>query len=78
MVRFFLILLLGLLFSCKGEKTNEQDICTLISTGSIKSFELDSDVKYNAFYLYTFSDLEKMISLKEDWKEYKNKPLKIV
>lgn len=58
MVRLFFILFLGLLFSCKGEKTNEQDICTLTSTGNIKSFELDSDVKYNAFYLYTFRDCE--------------------
>lgn len=56
MVRIFLLLFLVLFFSCKGEKTNEQDICSLKSTGKIKSFELDSDVKYNAFYLYTFND----------------------
>lgn len=56
MVKIFFILLLGTLFSCKGEKKNELDICSLTSTGKIKSFELDSDVKYNAFYLYTFSD----------------------
>jgi len=56
MVRFFFILLFGLFFSCSGEKTNEQNIFTLTSTGHVKSFELDSDVKYNAFYLYTFSE----------------------
>ena len=33
-----------------------QDSYTLEATENIKSFPLDSDVKYNAFYLYTFEE----------------------
>ena len=52
----FLILCIGLLVSCSSEKKEIIDSHELKSTGQIKSFELDSDVKYNAFYLYTFKD----------------------
>lgn len=51
-----LILCIGLLVSCSSEKKEIIDSHELKPTGQIKSFELDSNVKYNAFYLYTFKD----------------------
>lgn len=50
------ISLLCILISCKKEKGQMQDSYTLEATENIKSFPLDSDVKYNAFYLYTFEE----------------------
>lgn len=55
-------LLLFLFVSCKQDKTSNLYDYNLESTKSVKSFILDSDVRYNAFYLYTFSD--------DDGKEY--------
>lgn len=51
-----LSLIICFLFSCKKEKSSSSYNCNLETTKMIKSFTLDSDVKYNAFYLYTFSD----------------------
>ena len=51
-----LSLIICFLFSCKKEKSSSSYNCNLEATKIIKSFTLDSDVKYNAFYLYTFSD----------------------
>ena len=44
------------LISCKREKEEIQDDYTLEATENIKSFPLDSDVKYNAFHLCTFEE----------------------
>ena len=44
------------LISCKREKGEIQDDYTLEATENIKSFPLDSDVKYNAFHLCTFEE----------------------
>ena len=52
----FSLLFCCLLGACNGKKEQVKDICELKATGEVKSFELDSDVRYNAFYLYTFSD----------------------
>ena len=43
-------------YSCKGEKGEPQDNYTLEATENIKSFPLDSYVKYNPFYLWTFEE----------------------
>lgn len=53
--------LLSLLFfcfliSCKNEKSSNSYSYNLEASGTIKSFTLDSDVRYNGFYLYTFSN----------------------
>ena len=53
---YLALLSLCLLISCKKEKGQIQDNYTLESTENIKSFPLDSDVKYNPFYLYIFED----------------------
>lgn len=42
--------------SCSGKKNNLNNKVSLYATDKIKSFNLDSDTKYNAFYLYPFSD----------------------
>ena len=44
------------LISCKREKGEIQDDYTLEATENIKSFPLDSYVKYNPFYLWTFEE----------------------
>lgn len=49
-------LLICLLASCKREKTSSSYHCKLEATESIKKFSLDSDVRYNAFYLFTFNN----------------------
>ena len=57
MLRILLLLLLCTLFSCK--KTQEAvrlDTHQLRPTGDIKEFVLDTDVRYNCFYLYLFKD----------------------
>lgn len=56
MKKILLSLLLCLLISCRQEKPSASYIYNLEATGTIKSFSLDSDVRYNAFYLYSFSD----------------------
>ena len=43
-------------YSCKGEKGEPQDNYTLEATENIKSYPLDSYVKYNPFYLWTFEE----------------------
>ena len=58
MKKGILLLLLCVLFSCSDEKNFSPQTCSLTATGQIKSFELDSDVKYNGFYLYKFKDKE--------------------
>lgn len=50
------LLLFCLLSSCKREKGEPQDNYTLEATENIKSFPLDSDVKYNPFYLWIFEE----------------------
>ena len=52
---------IALIISCGGKKTdvNNQSIqydYELTSKEKIKSFELDNDTYYNAFYLYVFKD----------------------
>lgn len=49
-------LLLCLFVSCNNEKKGEAYVFNLEATEKIKKFTLDSDVRYNAFYLYTFGD----------------------
>ena len=50
-------LLLCLWLSCGNERKNTNShLYSLEATGKVKRFELDSDVRYNAFYLYTFRD----------------------
>lgn len=51
-----LLLTIFLLASCAGNKSKTVDAYELKPTQSVKSFKLDSDVKYNAFYLYSFCD----------------------
>lgn len=53
---FLLALFCCLLASCGKQKTQNFNTHNLRATGKIKSFELDSEVKYNAFYLYPFQD----------------------
>lgn len=57
-MKYFLISLLSLCFlSCgTGEKDTNSYIYDLESTKKIKTITLDSDVRYNAFYLYVFND----------------------
>lgn len=54
----FLYALLSCVFllSCNGKKNKPVDTCWLEATGQVKSFPLDAEVRYNAFYLYTFSE----------------------
>lgn len=54
----YLIPLLSLfLLSCgHGKKNTDSYICDLETTKKIKTITLDSDVRYNAFYLYVFND----------------------
>lgn len=55
--KFLLLsLFLCLLISCKSEKSSKPYSYNLVATETIKSFPLDADVRYNAFYLYTFAD----------------------
>lgn len=56
MKNILLLITFFTLFSCKNEKTANADSYALEASGQIKSFTLDSDVRYNPFYLYTFSD----------------------
>lgn len=56
MKTLLLSLLLCLFISCNNGKSSSSYIYNLEATKTIKSFTLDSDVRYNAFYLYTFSD----------------------
>lgn len=58
MKNLWVLLCCFLLPACAGKKTSDADGCQLQATGEVKSFELDSDVRYNAFYLYTFADKE--------------------
>lgn len=51
-----LVMLLCLLISCKQEKSSSLYLYNLETAKTIKSFNLDSDVRYNAFYLYPLSD----------------------
>ncbi len=51
-----LLLFLGLSISCNKDRKRIQDKAYLDPTEQVKSFPLDSDVKYNAFYLYTFTE----------------------
>lgn len=62
MKKYILLILLGILASCKNEKPSSTNDHQLEATGKIKSFPLDSDVRYNAFFLYTFRE--------DDGKEY--------
>lgn len=62
MKRYVFFILLGILVSCKRERPFQLDDCYLEATGTIKSFSLDSDVRYNAFFLYVFRE--------DDGKEY--------
>lgn len=52
--------LITLSFSCKREKDLNNKTATykynLVPSGKIKSYNLDTSTKYNAFYLYTFKD----------------------
>lgn len=56
MKNILLLITFFTLFSCKSDKAANTDSYTLEASGQIKSFTLDSDVRYNPFYLYTFSD----------------------
>ena len=51
-----LLLLVFAVLSCSGKKNNLNNKVPLYATDKMKSFNLDSDTKYNAFYLYPFSD----------------------
>lgn len=55
----FCIILLTLT-ACKRQKSEEavspSDLYELSSTGKMKSFLLDSETRYNGFYLYVFED----------------------
>ena len=51
-----LLLLVFAVLSCSGKKNNLNDKVSLYATDKMKCFNLDSDTKYNAFYLYPFSD----------------------
>lgn len=53
--RLFLIMLCLVSLYVDG-KTISKHIVSLSATGKIKSFQLDSDTRYNAFYLYPFED----------------------
>lgn len=56
-MKFVCCALLYFLFvSCGGKKTQSADSYELGNTGKTKMFRLDDDVRYNAFYLYTFAD----------------------
>lgn len=57
-IKLFCLSLL-LLVSCAEKKISREDLYTLVPSTQIKSFELNSDVKYNAFYLYVFNDKNK-------------------
>lgn len=52
--------LITLSFSCKREKDLNNKTAkykyNLVPSGKIKSYNLDTSTKYNAFYLYTFKD----------------------
>ena len=57
MKKLYFAMLCLLLASCTGKKSEPAaDRCGLEATGKVKSFELDIDVKYNPFYLYTFAE----------------------
>ncbi len=51
-----LLLFLGLFISCNKGKKPIQNKVDLKATGIIKNFPLDSNVKYNLFYLYVFEE----------------------
>ena len=56
MKRISLVCFIALLAACSGGKQQAKDDYAIKATGVVKSFEIDSEVKYNAFYLYTFCD----------------------
>lgn len=56
MKNILLLLLFSVLISCKNEKSTISYSYNLKTSETVKKFILDSDVRYNAFYLYTFSD----------------------
>ena len=56
MRKVLLFLSLCILISCKNEKSSNLYSYNLKATKTVKSFTLNSDVRYNAFYLYTFKD----------------------
>ena len=57
MLRILLLLLLCTLFSCRNpQEAVRLDTHQLRPTGEIKEFVLDTDVRYNCFYLYLFKD----------------------
>lgn len=56
MKRISLVCFIALLAACSGGKQQVKDDYAIKATGVVKSFEIDSDVKYNAFYLYIFCD----------------------
>lgn len=51
-----LSLLVCIIISCKTEKASNSYSYNLEASGRIKSFPLDDDIRYNAFYLSIFSD----------------------
>lgn len=53
---FYIIIFFGGALSCSSNQSSLNDTSSLIATGKIKKFSLDSETKYNAFYLYPFSD----------------------
>ena len=54
---YLLILFIFLCSSCKYEqKEGKKYNYSLLSTGKIKSFPLDSETRYNMFYMYVFED----------------------
>lgn len=59
MKTLLLSLLICFVISCKNEKSSALYTYNLQPTGTVKSFILDSDVRYNAFYLYMFDENNK-------------------
>lgn len=57
MKRISLVCFIALLAACSGGKQQAKDDYAIKATGVVKSFEIDSDVKYNAFYLYNVSSI---------------------
>ena len=60
---YICFLFIFILFSCRKENNTTQSSkeynYNLLSSGKIKSFPLNSDTKYNPFYLYVFEDENK-------------------
>lgn len=55
-MKILLSFLVCCLISCSHEKSSASYTYNLEATGAIKSYELESDVRYDASYLYIFSD----------------------